>query len=257
MNYLSILGVSSQRYNSTYTNIEIMKHRGKHSKDEYNFSKKWHPIFATAASDLSFLLGKQYGEKSALALVGNRYQLNKRQQRALSLITCPSDKIISRKQKALKPEALHGQDIAIDGYNLLITIEAALSQGYILVGQDGSYRDIASVHSTYKKVDETIPALLLIDKTLKELSVKHVQWYFDAPVSNSGRLKVLLYELAAQNKSNWNIDLVFNPDTMLIEKKKICVTADSWILDEVDAYFNLSQYIISMKIPTALVLDFF
>lgn len=234
-----------------------MKHRGKHSKDEHNFAAKWHPIFATAASDLSFLLGKQYGEKSALALVGNRYQLNKRQQRALSLITCPADKIISRKQKALKPDALKGKEIAIDGYNLLITIEAALSHAYILAGQDGCYRDIASVHSTYKKVDETIPALLLIDKTLKELDVKHVQWYFDSPVSNSGRLKVLLYELATKNQSNWNVDLVFNPDTTLIEEKKICVTADSWILDEVDAYFNLSKYIIATQIPTALVLDFF
>lgn len=234
-----------------------MKHRGKHSKDEHNFATKWHPIFATAASDLSFLLGRQYGEKSALALVGNRYQLNKRQQRALSLLTCPADKIVSRKQKALEPAALKGQEITIDGYNLLITIEAALSQGYILAGQDTCYRDIASVHSTYKKVTETVPALLLIDEALKELDVKHVQWYFDAPVSNSGQLKVLLYELAEQNQSNWNIDLVFNPDTTLIEKKKICVTADSWILDEVDAYFNLSRYIISKKIPTALVLDFF
>jgi len=60
-----------------------MKHRGKHPKDDYNFAIKWHPIFAAAASDLSFLLGRQYGEKSALALVGNRYKLNKRQQRAL------------------------------------------------------------------------------------------------------------------------------------------------------------------------------
>jgi hypothetical protein len=234
-----------------------MKHRGKHSKDTYNFATKWYPVFAAAASDLSFLLGREYGEKSALALVGNRYRLNKRQQRALSLLTCPADKIVSRKQKALNPEALKGQEITIDGYNLLITIEAALSQGYILAGQDGSYRDVASVHSTYKKVDETIPALLLIDEALKELGVKHAQWYFDSPVSNSGKLKVLLYELAEQNKSNWDIDLVFNPDTTLVEKNKICVTADSWILDEVDAYFNLSRYIISTKIPNALILDFF
>jgi hypothetical protein len=234
-----------------------MKHRGKHPSDESNFSKKWHPIFAAAASDLSFLLGKQYGEKSALALVGNRYKLNKRQQRALSLITCPADKIISRKQKALKAEALQGQEITIDGYNLLITIEAALSQNYILAGQDACYRDIASVHSTYKKVDETLPALLLIDKALKKLNVKHVQWYFDSPVSNSGRLKVLLYELAEEQHSNWDIDLVFNPDTTLVKKNKICITADSWILDEVDAYFNLSRYLISSEIPEALVLDFF
>ena len=79
-----------------------MKHRGKHSSDDKNFAIKWHPIFREAAEDLSFLLGRGYGNKSSLALVGNRYQLNKRQQRALSLITCPSNKIQSRKNTSLQ-----------------------------------------------------------------------------------------------------------------------------------------------------------
>lgn len=233
-----------------------MKHRGKHSNDDKNFATKWKPVFAEAAQDLSFLLGKKYGEKSALALVGNHYQLNKRQQRALCLITSPADKIASRKAKQLSAKELSGQPVFVDGYNLLITIEAALSGAYVLVGQDGCYRDIASVHGTYKKVEETIPALLLIDDALKELEVAHVQWYFDSPVSNSGRLKGILYELAAQRGANWDIDLVFNPDTALIEQNGICISSDSWIVDEVDAYFNLAAYIITQKIPDAMVLNF-
>lgn len=234
-----------------------MKHRGKHSNDDANFALKWHTVFAEAAQDLSFLLGKDYGEKSALALVGNRYQLNKRQQRALRLITSPSNKILSRQQKQLLPKDLVGQDILIDGYNLLILIEVALSGGYVFVGQDGCYRDIASVHGTYKRVEETIPALQLIHQTLKELKVNHVQWYFDAPVSNSGRLKSMLYELAEKEQANWDVELVFNPDKVLVERNGICITGDRWILDEVTAYFDLSKYIISQKIKDALVLDFF
>lgn len=234
-----------------------MKHRGKHSNDDKNFAPKWHPIFTEAASDLSFLLGKGYGEKSALALVGNRYQLNKRQQRALSLITCPSDKLETRKNKALQASDLKGKEVVIDGYNLLIVVEVALSGGYIFIGQDGCCRDIASIHGTYKKVEETIPALELIDQTLKELQVAKAHWYFDSPVSNSGRLKTLLYELATEHQSNWEIDLVFNPDTTLIERNEICITGDSWILDEVTTYFNLARYIIEQKIPQATVLNFF
>lgn len=234
-----------------------MKHRGKHSNDDNNFAAKWHNNFKEAAHDLSFLLGRDYGNKSAVALVGNRYQLNKRQQRALSLIACPSTKIDKRVTKHCLPTDLTGKSILIDGYNLLIILEVALSGGYIFTGQDGCYRDIASIHGTYKKVEETIPALQLVDETLKELGVQHAHWYFDSPVSNSGRLKTLLYEMATSNNSNWDIDLVFNPDTTLIEKNGICITADSWILDEVDSYFDLARYIIDHKIPNATVLNFF
>jgi len=234
-----------------------MKHRGKHSNDDRNFADKWQPILKKAASDLSFLLGRGYGEKSALALVGNRYQLNKRQQRALSLISSPSNKIESRKEKCLQAQDLANKNILIDGYNILIIIEVALSGGYIFSCQDGFYRDIASVHGTYKRVEETIPALQLIDKVLKELNVNHVQWYFDSPVSNSGRLKVLLYELAAENKSNWDIELVFNPDTTLVEQNKISITADSWIIDEVNECFDLSRYIIDNFITEVNLLNIF
>jgi hypothetical protein len=64
-----------------------MKHKEKHSNDDRNFAIKWHPILKEAASDLSFLLGRGYRQKYSLAIVGNGYRLNKRQQRTLSLIT--------------------------------------------------------------------------------------------------------------------------------------------------------------------------
>ena len=61
-----------------------------------------------------------------------------------------------------------GQRIAIDGYNVLITIEAAMSGGCIFKARDGCLRDLASIHGTYRKVNETIPALQLIGEFLKE-----------------------------------------------------------------------------------------
>lgn len=234
-----------------------MKHRGKHPNDDRDFTTKWFPIFAEAAKDFSFLLERGYGDKSALELVGNRYQLNKRQQRALSLVTCATDKILTRKNKALQPGDLEGKNILIDGYNLLINLEVALSGGFILVGQDGCYRDMASVHGTYKKVEETLPAIALIDKALKELKIQHAQWYFDSPVSNSGQLKSLLYDWATTHQCNWDIELVYNPDAVLVEQNGICVSCDGWILDNVSQFFDLARYVVDREVVGVEVLDFF
>lgn len=234
-----------------------MKHRGKHSNDDQNFAPKWRPIFAAAAADLSYLLGRQYGEKSALALVGNRYQLNKRQQRALSRMTCANDQQAARQAKRLKPHQLKGQSITIDGYNVLIGLEAALSGAYIFVGQDGCHRDIASVHGTYKRVEETLPALELLHECLTTWEVAVVQWYFDTPVSNSGRLKTMLYELATTWGAPWTIDLVYNPDRILVEKGGIGATADGWVIDQLECYVDLVGAVIQAAIPNAVVWNVF
>ncbi len=222
----------------------MTKHRGKHSNDDKCFSQKWLAILSEAMHDLSFLLGRGYGLKSAVALVGNRYKLNARQQRALSLITCPSDKITSRKHKALSAEQLIAKNIVIDGFNLLINIEALLSNGYLFVCQDSCYRDIASIHGSYKKVEETLPALDLIKQTLNELHINHSQWYFDRPVSNAGMLKTLLYQFATEHQLNWDIELVDNPDKVLSQSTDIIISSDSVIIDNCHCYFNLVEYIV-------------
>lgn len=138
----------------------------------------------------------------------------------------------------------------------MITLEVALSGGLIFEAMDGCYRDIASLHGTYKKVEETIPALELVGVTLQALKVEEVLWYFDAPVSNSGRLKVLLYELAEKYGYNWQVELVNNPDKKIIEHNQISVSCDGWIIDETAQWFNLAKYVIDNGIPNAEILKF-
>ena len=56
-------------------------------------------------------------------------------------------------------EQLRGRPLWLDGYNVLTTIEAALAGGVILAARDGAYRDMASMHGSYRKVAETLPGL--------------------------------------------------------------------------------------------------
>jgi hypothetical protein len=233
-----------------------LAHRGKHPEDDKLFSATAQITLREAVSDLSFLLSKGYGDRSAGQLVGNRYTLTARQMQAMWRMSAAKQSIVERQKKEIKPEFLKGKNIEIDGYNILIITEVALSGGYIFEGLDHCYRDIAGIHGTYKKVEETLPALRLIGNLLQQLEIAHVQWFFDAPVSNSGRLKGILYELAVENGFPWDIELVNSPDKTLVERNGIVVSSDAWILDNVDNWSNLIRYVIDKAVPNALIVNY-
>ena len=137
-------------------------------------------------------------------MVGNRYRLNARQQKALGRMAVAESAVHSRQAKVCTIEALQNQTIVIDGFNILILLEGALSGAYIFRGIDGIYRDIAGVHGSYKRVQKTGEAIRLIGTTLSELGASKVHWFLDKPVSNSGRLKVRLLEMATTAGYDWS-----------------------------------------------------
>jgi hypothetical protein len=227
------------------------RNRGREASDDRLFGElPMQKKLKAAAKDMLYLLSHGYAEKSSVQLVGNRYKLNARQQRALHGMSCSEQQIVIRNKKKVMPKMLKGQTIAIDGFNLLIILESALSEAYIFKGLDGYYRDVSGVHGTYKRVQKTEEALLIIGNTL----VSGVHWYFDAPVSNSGRLKTTLRELAEQHHFFWKIDLVNNPDKELASSEHIVVSSDAWILDRAQKNTNLVAYLIDHYIQKANII---
>src|SRR5436190_5992886 len=112
-------------------------------------------------------------------------------------------------------DQMRGRPLLIDGYNVLTTIEAALGGGVILAARDSTFRDMASIHGSYRKVEETRPALDLAGRTLTDLGVTHCTWYLDQPVSNSGRLKQVMLDVAIQSGWKWDVQIVTDPDAIL------------------------------------------
>ncbi|WP_378179563.1 DUF434 domain-containing protein [Aquimarina sp. SS2-1] len=221
------------------------RNRGKETSDDRLFGDhKMQENLKEAAKDMHYLLSKGFAEKSSLQLVGNRYRLNARQQRALQGMSASDRQIQLRLEKSVFSENLKGKTVAIDGFNLLIILESAMSGAYIFQGLDGYYRDVSGVHGSYKRAQKTEEALLLVGKILQKLEVHSVDWFFDAPVSNSGRLKTILRELAEQYQFPWNIYLENNPDVILADSKDIVVSSDAWILDRAGQNFNMVSYFI-------------
>ena len=230
-------------------------HRGPHPADAELFAPNKIPDLRSAIADFSLLLTKGYANKSALKLVGDRFSLTERQRLAVMRSSCSDRQLASRNERRAELEKLAGQSIAIDGYNLLITIEAAISGGVIFKGRDGCFRDLASIHGTYRKVTETIPAVQLIGEFLKEIAVVKVLWLLDSPVSNSGRLKTLIGELAHENNWNWEIRLSLSPDTELIKTDFITVSSDSVVLDACKKWVNIGAEIVGKKVTGAWVIS--
>lgn len=230
------------------------RNRGKTSSDDTYFATKWHPIFTEAVNDFCFLLSRGYAHNSVLEIVGNRYKLNKRQRNAILRISSSDQEIKRRQESVCQANDLANQVIEIDGFNILILLESALSGAYIFKGRDGTYRDISSVHGSYKRVTKTEKAIFLIGDTLKELNVKSVKWYLDQPVSNSGRLKTRLLEISAEHQFNWEVELVFDPDKVLAKSENIIVSSDGWILDEAKQWFNLGAYILENHIEESSII---
>ena len=130
-----------------------------------------------------------------------------------------------------------------------------MSGGVIFKGRDGCFRDLASIHGTYRRVTETIPAIKLIGDFLKQISATKVLWLLDNPVSNSGRLKTLIGELAKENKWDWEIELSISHDARLIKIDSAAATSDSVVLDRCKRWVNLAREIIEQKTPDAWIAD--
>jgi hypothetical protein len=200
-----------------------------------------------AVDDLSWLLTRGYAPVSALKLVGDRYSLEQRQRIAVARASGSDQACADRRQRRVDGTALTGNRLVIDGFNVLLTLEAVLARGVVLLSRDGCLRDMASVHGTYRQVAETLPAAEMVAESLRRWQPAACLWYLDAPVSNSGRLARVLRETGASFGLDWQVELVNNPDRTLIEADAIVASADSVVLDGCQAWLNLTSEVLAER----------
>ena len=231
------------------------KHRGPHPQDPLLFDVKSEPELREATRDLNWLLTRRYASTSALQLVGDRYSLNSRQRLAIARCACGDHEVTWRQQHQVHTKDIQQQGLWIDGYNVLVSMEAALSGAVILHARDGCYRDMASMHGSYRKVEETIPAIHILGELMSEWNVATCRWLLDEPVSNSGRLKTMIRQIGDERGWKWCADLVPDPDPVLVRTDQIVVSADSQILNKAQRWFNVARVAIDSRVHDAWILD--
>jgi hypothetical protein len=231
------------------------QHRGAHPGDRELFDGANLPSLREATSELSWLLSRGYAMKSSVKLVGDRHGLTDRQRLAISRASCSDQQRDHRNKNRLTLEAARDESLMIDGFNLIITLEAALGGGMLLICRDGCLRDLSSVHGSYRSVMETESAIGLIGEFLQSANLGAAQWLLDKPVSNSGRLAQRIGETAAARAWPWSVEVVANPDRVILHSDKIAITSDSIILDGVSRWVNLASHLVADRLPHAWIID--
>lgn len=234
---------------------DLRKHRGAHPEDRKLFSNDQLPALRAAVSELSWLLTRGYSMKGAVKLVGDRHALSDRQRLAISRAACSDQSNARRASARVEIEELESADVIIDGFNLIITIEAALGGGILFLCRDGCIRDLSSVHGSYRSVDETEVAIQLIGQSLAALKTRSVNWLLDCPVSNSGRLAKRVRDCAEQNDWPWTVETAFNPDREIVSSGRIAITSDGPLLDQVKHWTNFNHHLIEKRLDEPWLAD--
>ena len=213
--------------------------RGYVPEDERNFSPEALSTLKTASRHVAFLIDEGYDPKQASAFVGNHFLLSERQRLAIVRSLAAKDQLIGRRRRERSLDSVSGEEVLIDGFNTVITLEVLLSGSPLLVCMDGTVRDLAALRGTYRIIPETYGAVGMLLDVLRETGIRGATVFLDEPVSNSGRLKALIAEMGEAVPFALDIRVLRDVDRALYGRENV-VTTDSVILDRCLSWLNLT-----------------
>lgn len=197
-----------------------------------------------AVHDLRYLLNRGYRKKGALKFVSDKYLLNIHERNYLSRKVFSREVALSRQNKILDISRVKDEDVFVDGYNVLITVES-ICTGYpsLVRCDDGFLRDINAVFGKYRIKDTTKTALTQIILLLKCYEPQFVKFLYDSPVSQSGELskvtRTLLnaYDVPGDAVTSKNVDSELI--TLSREVQGIVATSDSAVIDKIQRVIDV------------------
>lgn len=206
-------------------------------------------ILQAAAADFRYLLDRGYPREASLTLVGNRYGLNRLGRQLLHRGVFAQD-VARRRQAKLKPlKDLAGQPLALDGHNVLITLESALRGLPVVVADDGFLRDVAQISRAYRRSPITRRALAHLGDYLARHPVGPLTILYDAPLRRSGELAQLTLQALGARGLGVTSRAVPVPERELLDFPGPVATSDTHLIDLKDLVVDLAGEIIRTGIP--------
>ncbi len=144
--------------------------------------------FAEALRDYRYLRNRGFPEKAALKLVADRWRLAAVERNCLFRAVFPEDHCRLRRAKLVGPQAVGGQALGVDWYNVLITVESYLKGYPVFLADDGLLRDSSGVHGSYRPGKVTEAARGKILETVASLAPARLELFLDSPISFSGAM---------------------------------------------------------------------
>ncbi|WP_297555809.1 DUF434 domain-containing protein [Thermococcus sp.] len=196
-------------------------------------------MLVEAYRDLKYLLNRGYRKSVALNFVANHYLLSREERHLLARCVFPDSWIEEVKRKLLRPREVRGRVLAIDGFNVLITLESLL-EGRAILCEDLLVRDLA-YRGKYRPHSETERNLALIVSALAELSPQKTVFFYGKNNPGSGVVKAITERLLEELEVPAEVRLVKSPDYELKAFESVA-TADVGVIEKVNHVFDLARY---------------
>ena len=201
--------------------------------------------FRKAIEDYRYLKNREYSDKAALKLVGDRWRLATLERNCLFRGVFAERECRLRRAKLLPPAAAAGRPLGVDWYNVLITVESYLKGFPVFLADDGLLRDSSGVHGSYRASKVTASALEAILSGLERLGLKSLELCLDSPISHSGAMaEQLRQRIAGRLYIPFAVSLSPSADYPLKSFAGVVATSDSSIIDRdaIGEVLDLSRF---------------
>lgn len=193
-------------------------------------------ILYDAYKDLKYLLNRGYRKSVALNFVANHYKLRLEERHLLARCVF-SDEAIEIRTKKIKPACfIEGRTLAVDGFNVLITLESVL-EGKAVLCEDNIARDL-KYRRGYRQRENTAKTLELLISFISKFGPREVVFFYDAPVSGSGKIARLTEGLLRKFNLFGKAKTVRGVDREL-KRFEVVATSDIGVVDRVPYIIDL------------------
>jgi hypothetical protein len=197
-----------------------------------------------AASDFRFLLARGYPRQAALVLVGNRHGLDEIARRLLHRGVFAPEVARARRAKLRPLRDLPGLPLALDGHNVLITLECAARGLPLVAADDGFIRDVGEISRAFRISEATDRVLAQVAGFLAGRGAGPVEVFYDAPLSRSGELARRTREIFASRGLTVQAAAVPVPERELEVFPGAIATSDTVLIDAHETLVDLAGEII-------------
>ncbi|MEM1690104.1 MAG: DUF434 domain-containing protein [Thermofilaceae archaeon] len=194
-----------------------------------------------AGVDFLYLLERGYNRDAALNVVTARWNLSRLERLVLYRGVFDRSTSHERASKHLQ----NPSSLAIDGFNVLSTVQSALVGDSLILATDGFVRDLSATVRKVRVSPVLASALSLMLHYIARLGAHEVFIVFDAQVSRSGELSRLTQELMRNFNLKGSSITSSKADSFLIScsGEYAVATSDSLLLDSVARAIDLGGLI--------------
>lgn len=207
-----------------------------------------------AAEEVRYLLDRGYSSRPAIRFVSDHHRLHQELRFVLTRVTVPSNLAASRRKKRISANELRGQTIAIDGYNVLITVESLIVGAPVYQCDDGFLRDTRGIFRRYRSSDHTTLALSEILTILKENGIGRAEVLLDQQISKSGDLAAQIRKMMADYEVSGCAKTAKDVDKRLKLATSPVATGDGAIIDAATKAIDLPAEVANRQHIKAIIL---